>query len=688
MNAVPRLILLGWFSVSLGSSFAAESSKESAKPEQQPSAIKDFLRQEIIGSALPLAEVQAFCEARVPLMPKVSTVAEWEAHASRIRASMFERVVFCGEAAKWRDAPTKVEWLDSIAGGPGYRIKKLRYEALPGLWIPALLYEPEKLSGKVPVVLNVNGHVGGPGKAYVPKQIRCINQAKRGMLALNVEWVGMGQLGTPGFYHYRANQLDLCGTSGVAVHYLGMSRALDLLLQHPNADPSRVAVTGLSGGGWQTIFISALDPRVTLSNPVAGYSSFRTRARHLSDLGDSEQTPNDMATVADYCHLTAMLAPRATLLTKNSKDDCCFAAGHALPPLLEAARPIFQLYGKEHALQFHINDVPGTHNYEIDNRQAFYRIVGQFFYPDSKEFDPKEIPSDSEVKTQQELEVPLPENNEDFHTLALKLSEALPKDPHLPTEKTAAQSWQKLRRVRLSGITRAPVYEVKAIRFAEQEKEGIKATFWKLSMGGAWTVPAVELVQGSPQKTTVLVADGGRASAEAAVQRLLSEGYRVLAIDPFYFGESRISSRDFLFALLVAAVGERPLGIQASQVAAASRWLASEYKTGPVHLVALGPRSSTFALVAAALEEQAIGSVELHQPLASLKDVIHQSVTVEQKPELFCFGLLEAMDIKQIAALVAPRPVRFHQAGPEAKKALAGLDDFYRVLGQTFDPLP
>jgi len=30
---------------------------------------------------------------------------------------------------------------------------------------------------------------------------------------------------------------------------------------------------------------------------------------------------------------------------------------------------------------------------------------------------------------------------------------------------------------------------------------------------------------------------------------------------------------------------------------------------------------------------------------------------VELSPELFCFGLLEHFDVKQLAALVAPRPV-------------------------------
>lgn len=138
------------------------------------------------------------------------------------------------------------------------------------------------------------------GKATLHKQLRCINQVKRGIVVLNIEWFGMGQLNCPNYAHSRLNQLDLCGTSGLSPFYLAIRRGLDVLLAHPHADPERVAVSGLSGGGWQTILISALDPRVTLANPVAGYSSFRTRVRHIRDLGDSEQAPCDLATLADY----------------------------------------------------------------------------------------------------------------------------------------------------------------------------------------------------------------------------------------------------------------------------------------------------------------------------------------------------------------------------------------------------
>lgn len=76
-----------------------------------------------------------------------------------------------------------------------------------------------------------------------------------------------------------------------------------------------------------------------------------------------------------------MMAPRPTLLTYNAKDDCCFESGYALQPLLDAAGPMFRLFGKADALRSHVNQEPGTHNYEIDNRQALYRMLGDFFFP-------------------------------------------------------------------------------------------------------------------------------------------------------------------------------------------------------------------------------------------------------------------------------------------------------------------
>jgi hypothetical protein len=449
-----------------------------------------------------------------------------------------------------------------------------------------------------------------------------------------------------------------------------------------------VCVSGLSGGGWQTIVISSLDTRVTLANPVAGYSSYRTRVQHFSDLGDSEQTPSDLATVADYDHLTAMMAPRGLLLTYNVKDNCCFASGHALPSLLAAARPVYRLYGREDRLASHINQDPGTHNFLLDNRQALYRVIGDQFFARRDDYPKDEIASEKEVKTAEQLQVELPKDNASFHSLATALVKDLPRDAALPTQKAAAGSWRTTRAKLLAEVVKAKQYEVQAEEVSTSTKGDLKATYWRLRLGKDWTVPAVEIVKGTSKGTTLVLAEGGCRTAIDGMLNLLRDGQRVVAIDPFYRGESKISSHDFLFALLVAAVGERPLGIQASQLAAVARWADDHHKAQPVSVLASGQGSSLAALVAAALEPEAIGGLSLQSSLASLKEIVEKNQGVNAAPELFCFGLLEKFDIKQIAALaIAPapgrsavRPVVFQEPGDRVRRELADLAAWQKLL--------
>ncbi len=614
----------------------------------ETASIEQALKRPILAPRQTLAEVQDFCEIRVPKMPAIATADQWRKQADQYRAEVDAKVVFRGEAAAWRALPTNVQWLEVIAGGPGYHIKKLRYEAVPGLWVPALLYEPEKLDGRVPVVLNVNGH-DAKGKAVDYKQARCINLAKRGMLALNVEWFGMGQLRGDGFRHGLINAIDLCGTSGIAVHRLMLSRGLDILLQHPSADPARVAVAGLSGGGWQTIFISGLDTRVTLTNPVAGYSSFVTRVRNLSDLGDSEQTPCDLGLVVDYTHLTAMMAPKATLLTFNKSDNCCFASDHALPPLVEACTPIFRLFEAECKLRTHVNTDPGDHNFGADNRKALYAMMGDHFYAADAAFEREELPFESELKTEEDLRVELPGDSLDFATLSSRLAAPLPRAGEVPSEPAALARWRDEARLRLRAIVRPFDPHASATKVGEASHEGLSITHWKLLLGSAWNVPLVEFARGTPRGTTLLIADAGKAGLALNVSALLALGQRVVVMDPFYFGESQINDHDYLFALLIAGVGERPLGIQTGQVMAAGRWLAA--REGPISLQSIGPRTSVIALAAAGLQPQSFRELRTAEPLESLKTLIDRHDDFPRSPELFCFGLLEAFDVAQLRAL-------------------------------------
>ena len=273
--------------------------------------------------------------------------------------------------------------------------------------------------------------------------------------------------------------------------------------------------------------------------------------------------------------------------------------------------------------------------------------------------DPKEIPSDGEVKSADQLKVDLPADNADLHRLAVELARDLPRAP------------QGDPRDALRAIVRPFDEKVQAERIVRDETDGLIRTGWVLRLGSTWSVPVVELSRGEPKGTVLVIADGGRASAVAEVKAQLDAGRRVLAVDPFSFGECEIKERGYLWALMVGTVGERPLGLQVGQVAAVARWAMERSGVAPT-VVAVGPRTSTIALVAAALEEKAIAGVVLHEPLGSLKELIESTREFSASPELFCFGLLESFDLKQVARLVAPRPVELHRASDRAKAELAG----------------
>jgi hypothetical protein len=263
----------------------------------------------------------------------------------------------------------------------------------------------------------------------------------------------------------------------------------------------------------------------------------------------------------------------------------------------------------------------------------------------------------------------------------------LPRAADWPEDDRKLAAWQRARRGQLREVLHSHAVRIDAIAADSSDQDGLQVRRWKLMIDGDWTVPAVEFVQGKPARTALLLGDEGRASLAAKVAELLDEGSRVITLDPFYFGESKIAKRDFLYALLVAGVGERPLGIQSDQVAAAARWCSGQPESGPVTIVAEGPRTSLIALAAAAMEPKHVSGVQLHGSMASLKEVIEQNMGVNQRPEQFCFGLLEQFDIRDIAALVAPRPVRVLEPGERHLRELGSLADLYRRLDQPFDPL-
>lgn len=145
----------------------------------EASHLRLILQDEILPPEVAIFQLRQYVLHRVAKPPAPGSAEQWTAESVRLRKRLLNEVVFHGWPREWVEAPPKFEEVGMIAG-KGYRIRKLRYEILPGFQSVALLYEPENMHGKVPGILNVNGHVGPPGKSVEYKQKRCITFARHG----------------------------------------------------------------------------------------------------------------------------------------------------------------------------------------------------------------------------------------------------------------------------------------------------------------------------------------------------------------------------------------------------------------------------------------------------------------------------------------------------------------------------
>ncbi|HKS97367.1 MAG TPA: hypothetical protein VJV74_14695, partial [Terriglobia bacterium] len=414
-------------------------------------------------------------------------------------------------------------------------------------------------------------------------------------------------------------------------------------------------VTGLSGGGWQTIVLSALDERVAVAVEVAGFGSLESNLTHPVDTDEVEEDPSDFTDGEDYTMLVAMRAPRPTLLIHNGEDNCCFRADLVKPYIYDQIRPFFRLMGDESALAFHENRDPGTHNYQLDNREQAYRFFTQHF---GLPVATSEIASDAEIKTPQELTVGLPAGNLTIAGLARKLAAGITR-PAIPAEDAARQAWAVSERERLQSVIRLkPVKVENAWRIWNTKNKGVETLSYRfdfsdgLSATGTW-LKAIAAPSDAP--VTIVLNDKGKKAAGEVVADSVNRGEQVLALEPLFNGATipqQPNSTDW--ELLVATTGDRPLGLQAAQLLAVIQWLRPSANAAPVRLETTGIRTQVLALVAAALEPSAFSSVVSHQGMRSLSYLLDTPVPFRNAPELFCLDFYKYFDVNRLAAMAAP----------------------------------
>jgi len=629
---------------------------EFMKAQATRDAVAPLLEKEVQPKAVTAYQLQRYLMKNIPKPMVPATAEEWSREARKLRKHILQDIVFHGWPQEWIDSAPRFDQTELIETRHGYRVRKYRYQIVPGFTSTAVLYEPEQLHGRVPAVLNLTGHESVANLTEY-EQKRCINFAKQGILALSLGWPGLGELGQPENNHDFAGQLDLVGSNSLGFFYLIIRRGLDFLAGLSNTDNTRIGVTGLSGGGWQTVIISSLDERVKVMVEVAGIGSLESNLTRPTDSSDIEEDATDLMMGFDYPFLVAMRAPRPTLLIHNEQDDCCFLAPLVKPYIYEQILPFFKLYHSESALRWYENIDPGTHNYQLDNRQQAYAFFSEHFH-----LAPvvKEIPSDSEIFTPQQLAGHVPNDNLTTAGLAKKLASKIQRPAVPPVGEREA--WMTSQRENLKSVIRySPVAVDGAWKLTSTTLPGLESLSYRfdfsnsLSGTGIWVA---RRAAATAAPWTIVLNDKGYKASAPMVAEWVNRGEQVLAFEPLFFAStSPDETEPAYWEMLVASRGDRAIGLEVGQLIATAEWFRASTGLTKTRLVTDGLRSQLVALVAAALQPGLFSEIESNHALSSLSYLLDAPVPYRTAPDVFCLDLYKYFDIDILTVLAFPAKI-------------------------------
>ena len=368
----------------------------------------------------PLKDLEGY----FPFTPPTSPAA-WEKRAERVR-----RQILISQGL-W-PMPTKTPLRPVLHGKIDrgeYTVEKVYFESAPGFFVTGNLYRPKNITGQVPAVLFAHGHWSNArltesGEAELRRELAegeerfeqggrsrfqsmCVQLARMGCVVWQWDMLGNAdaQQLSAALVHGFAKQRPEMNTvenwglfsppaeahlqSVMGLQTLNSIRSLDFLLSLPEVDPSRIAMTGASGGGTQTMLLAAIDPRLALAFPAVMVST-------AMQGGCTCENACLLRVNTGNIEFAALFAPKPQGMT-SANDWTKEMATKGFPEL----KQLYTLLGAPDKVMLKRGE-HFPHNYNAVSRSAFYTWLNRHFKLGQKE---PVIERDYEVLKREQLTV-------------------------------------------------------------------------------------------------------------------------------------------------------------------------------------------------------------------------------------------------------------------------------------------
>lgn len=583
-------------------------------------------------AAMVIDELVVRAERYRDAVPQPTTQDEILARADDVRSGL-------AAALGLDPLPEQTPLLAQVQGTvsfDGYRVEVVEFESRPGMPVTANVFVPDG-TGPFPLVVSPVGH--GLEKRAGVAAARNHGLARLGYITIVYDPFGQGERAVSGMSHDEHWRLGLSGHSNMTIMVWDSMRALDYMLTRADVDPTRVAVTGYSGGGLNTLYFAGIDERLDVAAPAAYVTTYDA----FIGTQFSHDACNYVPGVGGFTsmgEIVATFAPKPYLILSGTDDESFPTAGAELTTAFAAER--YEVLGSSDDVQLASFEV--GHTYDRPMRERMYGFVSRPF-----------MGTDGSPIDEGDIELPYNEPALVFHD-----SGQIPSGT--TTVRSLARAWA------LDAIANMPEPDRDAVRAHLEAPEGADFDVERLGSilvgqgfeverllfdaGDGVRLPAL-LHIAEPGAPVVVIVDGAGLASAATLDEAARLGVSALYFAPR--GRGELAAPEAWLMASNYLLGD-PLALQrAFDLVRVRRALRAMEEVGdaPVGLVAVGAEASTEALFAQSLYGE-YDAASIGQTPSTWFDAFSRQPTWSS----YVFGILEVADVPQLAYLAGEKPLR------------------------------
>ena len=282
-----------------------------------------------------------------------NNLESWEKRASVIRNGILQGMKFSQMPKVNNDFKLIV---NHTFRGDGYIVENVAFESFPGFYVTGNIYRPVNQGKKYAAILSPHGHWKNR-RLMAEVQARCAVLARMGAIVFAYDMVGYAD----------SKQVTHDIPIALLLQTWNSKRVLDYLLTRPDVDTERIGITGESGGGTQTIMITAIDNRIKVSVPAVMVSAHFFGGCNCESGMPVHRSKNHQT---NNVEIAALCAPRPMLLISDGSDWTRNTPRVEYPYI----QKVYSLYNGENRIE-NVHFPAEVHDYGYNKRSVAYTFL-------------------------------------------------------------------------------------------------------------------------------------------------------------------------------------------------------------------------------------------------------------------------------------------------------------------------